>query len=517
MKKPIIIIPALLSLLSTACHQEEVIPISQADNAAIRRAATRAALPRESSSATNPDLIFDWENVSEITLNTLGNGVTKKRVSAPWNKSLNQSALPDEFCKDIKREDGWTMLFHTFEEEGKNEQVNYMCFYNLFTGYLKVFYFNESPAPISNMIWTMIPGDEQLKHHSIFEIPELLTPKDGDTITLDDKSLGLRLSNAVIKNELTQGWNGFQLQISRYQKYPSDLNVVIGAYGQVITDYNFNGISKSDLQGTITSVSSTDKSVLNSVSKLGTNASQKVLDDLAGKIWKNGQPDGIGKHLVEAAKSLAAGQIGNALKQGVKLLFGRSMWSETNYQVSDVRLTQTGTITVTGTSTTNLSVPGGNLKFNLHDMLIERANIDNAIVSPDWDSSNFTGLGTWTLDAYPVVSYNPVTKFVPTVVHYEGGSEWSIEGYAEFPTIEDYELNVKFNPMIKPYIVDYDVDVDFVDTDLFNDNDDSTTRVSPGGNYKLADHVYYMYPHQERLVMRASLRNESFNRNLNWY
>ena len=417
MKKNIIYVSFFLGLFLIACQEDGAPLINQSDSKFSRHSTTRASLPSESLSLTNPDLIFDWENCTEITLNTLGNGITKKSVSSPWNKYLSPTALPDEFCKDIKREDGWTMLFHTFEKEGKNEQMNYMCFYNLFTGYLKVFYYNETVSPISNMVWTLNKVDGEMRHHSIFEVPILLTPIDGENMD----STRVYISNAVIDDKMIQGWNGFQFQVSRYQEFPSDLNINISTYGQIITEYNFNGISQSDLQGTITSVSSNNKSILNSVSQLGTDASKKMLNKLEEKIWKDNAPTGIGKLMVDATKSLISGQIGNALKQGIKLLFGRSMWNETNYQVSDIRLTQSGTLTVDGTSTAEVSIPGANLKFNLHNMLVDRNNFDNTVISPDWDSSNFKGLGTWTLDSYPIVYYNPVTRFIPTVV---SGGGW---------------------------------------------------------------------------------------------
>ena len=246
-----------------------------------------------------------------------------------------------------------------------------------------------------------------------------------------------------------------------------------------------------------------------------------VLDDLKGEILNDkGEPTGLGKLLWDAAKSLAGDYVSDAIKAGLKFLFGKSMWTETNYQVSDVRLTQSGTITVDGKSSTDIGVSVLSLTFNLYNLLITRNNIDSSgsnevVISPDWDISNFTGLGNWTLENVPIVYYNPVTRFVPTVVH--EGSEWDVEGYTAFPDIEDYEVDIKFNPMIEPYILDYDVEVDFAETDLFNDNDYSSTRVTPDPNYILTDHVYYMKPHQERLVMKVKMKNEPFNRNLDWY
>lgn len=96
--------------------------------------ATRAIVNNGNESKTNPFLLNDWENVNEIVLNTSGN----HKVSAPWATGTS-SSLDVDFRKDIKKEDGWVMLFHTFKKKGLDEKQNYMCFYNRFTGFLKFF------------------------------------------------------------------------------------------------------------------------------------------------------------------------------------------------------------------------------------------------------------------------------------------------------------------------------------------------------------------------------------------
>ena len=83
----------------------------------------------------NSVLLNDWENVQMISLNTSGN----HNVTVPWANGT-ASSLSESFRKDIKKGDGWVMLFHTFKQKGLDEKQNYMCFYNQFTGYLKVFY-----------------------------------------------------------------------------------------------------------------------------------------------------------------------------------------------------------------------------------------------------------------------------------------------------------------------------------------------------------------------------------------
>lgn len=102
---------------------------------------TRAIVDEYRPSSSNPDLLTNWENLEEIVLNTekpTGGGY---KVDVPWTDGIS-SNLSESFRKNIKKEDGWKMLFHTFKEVGLNKGLNYMCFYNQFIGCIKVFYYN---------------------------------------------------------------------------------------------------------------------------------------------------------------------------------------------------------------------------------------------------------------------------------------------------------------------------------------------------------------------------------------
>ncbi|MCM1136983.1 MAG: hypothetical protein NC221_02115 [Duncaniella sp.] len=67
-------------------------------------------------SLTNPKLISDWENVTEIELNRSGT----HSVTAPWCDGAS-TALTSDFTHDIRKSDGWDMLFHTFKKKGLDE------------------------------------------------------------------------------------------------------------------------------------------------------------------------------------------------------------------------------------------------------------------------------------------------------------------------------------------------------------------------------------------------------------
>lgn len=68
------------------------------------------------ASVSNPGLISNWENVTEIVLNKVGNGGSDILVTVPWADGAS-TKLSTDFCKDIKKADGWMMLFHTFKQK----------------------------------------------------------------------------------------------------------------------------------------------------------------------------------------------------------------------------------------------------------------------------------------------------------------------------------------------------------------------------------------------------------------
>ena len=76
----------------------------------------------------------DWENHSSVTL------ASGNVVNLPWS-SVTDGNIPVNIAFDIKKEDGWTMLFHTFKALNESPNSNYLCVYNELTGVIKVFYY----------------------------------------------------------------------------------------------------------------------------------------------------------------------------------------------------------------------------------------------------------------------------------------------------------------------------------------------------------------------------------------
>ena len=107
---------------------------------------------RNSSRAGSQGTGF-WESWEHVKLPS-----GKPAVYTPWNKQ-NASVIPQDIREDIKYSNGWRLIAYTVG--GPNEEVkgddflNYMLFYNKYTGILKVFYYLESSSMQNTGMWKL--------------------------------------------------------------------------------------------------------------------------------------------------------------------------------------------------------------------------------------------------------------------------------------------------------------------------------------------------------------------------
>lgn len=136
MKKNFAALTALLFAMAS-CTDDPM--LESTPNRMAEAPLSRAIVDPAHVSTSNPNLLNDWENQELIMLNNLNAAQQGDKVTTPWANGCMTELLQD-FRKDIKKADGWKMLFHTFKKPGENQDLNYMFFYNIFTGVIKVFY-----------------------------------------------------------------------------------------------------------------------------------------------------------------------------------------------------------------------------------------------------------------------------------------------------------------------------------------------------------------------------------------
>lgn len=400
---------------------------------------TRAIIDGNNSSTTNPELLNNWENVTNIVLGTKTGDVSETAI-APWITGAS-SYLSDTFVKDIKKEDGWRMLFHTFSKEGQDTKQNYMCFYNMFTGFVKVFYYYNGENLSQNLNWEISAS----KNKKILDKPSYFSKLESDAA--DNNKLIITNMAENPSGGLDVGWNGFEFQVPRYCNDIESMNFKIGAYQNVITTYNLLGKFEASTIGTITTESEGTSKVSGTIANIAGAGAKNLIDkfannNLQGKVF-------LGKKITNLIGSITTGNYASIIKNGLSMIFGKTTTTTT----SEVNLTTTGKATIEGKSSTILTAGIAPVSFNLYDEL----NTIN-----DLGSNN--GIGVWTLKKKPIVYYNRLSHLynVKRNGTYSSSSRMQIDGDLDYPRILHYEIEPVINPDILPYLTKKEFSVNFV-------------------------------------------------------
>ena len=97
----------ILALCSASCQDNAFLPSQELIQ-------TRAVVDKNNISISNPELITNWENLKEITLNTIGTSTINKRVSTPWTDSstpLSEKFRKEKFVMILRQRTGGLCCF----------------------------------------------------------------------------------------------------------------------------------------------------------------------------------------------------------------------------------------------------------------------------------------------------------------------------------------------------------------------------------------------------------------------
>ena len=445
MKKLLFLLSAYL-LLSACCENEEIV-----SDLSI---ATRAIVDENNASLTNPDLINNWENLDVIYLNTEKSNGDKESVTAPWANG-SSSPLSETFRYDIKKEDGWKMLFHTFKGEVDDKMQNYMCFYNQFTGFIKVFYYYEGEQKSQGAQW-YVKTDEG-ENIKLLDEPAYLTLPDATPAS--NNMLLISNMNSVPTTGIEHGWNGFEFQVPRYSTDLTSMELKIGAYEKHITDYNFLGKETLNTVGTITTDKQESSKISTALANVAGPEAKKFIDNLGDNVF--GDAVILGQKISDLIKNISDEDYSSILRKGLDLIFGKTT-STTTY---DVYLTTTGTIEMSGTSSTETTAGIPILNFNLYDILNPtKSNTNLDFVTASATTTSGHHLGVWTLKENPKVYYNRLVMLqnVDQIGSSTGGGTALITADVPIPQIDHYETEVIINPDVLPYVTNYSYTVKFL-------------------------------------------------------
>lgn len=455
-------------------------------------------------SETNPTLLTDWENCKTVKLNELGPNGQNLEVTLPWQNGTN-TALNSNFCHDIKAADGWSMIFHTFCKSNEDVNLSYMCFYNKFTGYLKVFYYSKDTDFGTSTVWLLSSGDYQTPQPLFADLEYFSQPIEGDK---DYTVLSATADNMIPGGHsgLANGWNGFEFRIGEYHESVSSGKLSIDALNTAYMNIKIDGVTESTTNGTITTTNTVPTSggkAVGAIANVGGQAAKDVVDSYASKHLNK---KFLGFDIANIVTSVAIGNYVSAFKSGLGFIFKGLFRKEPT--VSEVKLQTNGTVTLSGNGDISVTSKVRTLSFDLEKILsndrkilVDSLNIHRpgrpdtiffpiiphyfATTTPNTRMSLKTELGVWNLKEKPVVYYDRYTKF-------ENGFEFSADemkggifdfnGMTYYPTthVNPSEVKIVFNPAIKDYVTSYSVNVGLIDVE--------------GGNRKLNNsgkHVIY--------------------------
>lgn len=409
---------------------------------------TRGIVNANNSSITNPTLLTDWENLTTVVLNT-STPTNKKTTTLPWGNGA-VTLMPESSRKDIKKEDGWTMLLHTFKNYGEDEKSCYMIFYNKFRGLLKVFYYlDEIPIPNNNFLWKI--QSDNYQNCSLFNIDPIFSQ------TLDSlpKNRSMILSNLgdTPTNGITHGWNGFEIKVPEYSTEYRNMHFTIQGYNKTITSFSFTGNSIYTSKGSIIRTTPDD----NSSSKKGTadvgsEGSKEVINNIynsnngfiAGDVVKNA-----------IAKIPQIGYI-EAISEGLKYVGNISAYSNNTIQTKstttdEVKMEMKAQISAEGSISSILtsavaSITGVSLYYNNED------------------------LGVWSIKT-PTIVCERYTHVYGNIIPSTSGSAWSsiTKPNSQYPS-KSVDAYIDINPSLEKYIISKKISIDIVVCDSLDGN-----------------------------------------------
>ena len=474
----------ILVLLLAACSSDENLTVQEP------ALGSRSIAPIDPS-VSNPTLLTDWENCNTIILNEVSGGGQAKIVAAPWADGVSTS-LNYEFRKDIKKADGWKMLFHTFCQQNVDELQTYMCLYNIFTGYMKFFYYSDRADIGTKTMWNISAATSGNCQGLFDDEAYFSQPINNPSYSV----WTLMLKNEVNSDNtgVSRGWNGFQFRVGEYRPQVLTSFLNISAYNSLFSTYNFFGEETSTTTGKITTINSTSKSILDNalvggaLNQYGEQAKETV-NSFAKKILP--EKKFLGIDLRGIFTGLDNNNYVDAIKAGLGLVFGKFLSkSKTTYSVSEVDLKTFGTLKLDGNSSTSMTSNVAPFSFNFNKVLDYSNNAarlaDDNMALLSKESGTPLQLGVWNLRNKPIIYYDRYIKYEPQMEPDVEAPSIDFHGTYRYPNTSAGPLEVVFNPMIQPYIKNYSTTVGMIDV--------------VGGNRKLE--------HKNKAVIQYDVHNK---------
>lgn len=371
----------------------------------------------------------DWENTEYVKL------ATGTLVSLPWIENRpTEPNMPSFLTLDIKKEDGWLLIYHTFNgPENLDKDKNYMIFYNQLTGFMKVFYYLEGKiAPNNTGFFNLnFEGSQKLLNATAdIAIPintgELSYWKCNNPTTLSDLSF-------------RQGWNGFQVMLSYDPYKPTFLIMDIITQTANIQNVDLYGDFEGYSKGTITSYGNSNplKSLSGSLATVFGDEAVKWINEKIKKPTQNKDSSLINTKGLISGAGIVSSIVRSGINKTFTSFFGR--FNKKTATQSDIEFKTRMTGTIKGTITFNSNSPIQDIRFN--SFTPEKLGIQ---------------LGAWNLQDIPTV-------YIYRTGYYTPGYGDSVREYQyKSGGISRYAYKLILNPNLEKYVVKKWVNIDMV-------------------------------------------------------
>lgn len=363
------------------------------------------------------DFNNNWENFTAIPLDS------GKVVNLPWTDPTI-TIIPDEFRKDIKKEDGWELIYNSFPNPGLTDAY-YLILYNRVRGILKGFHYCKKQLSNQNTaMWVLSFQTPQglLNSWNYFTEPYNSAAKRDFILvsTLTDEFRG---------NGFQQGWNAFQTEVA-YMPAPAYQTLTISGKNQTTSKIELEGSFTSESTGYIIAKTNDDANNLKGLASATGNAAVSLLNK---KVDKSEIKSPEIKGLI---KGLGAAGIKAVLNSAVKLIFG-SFTGTSTPTVMDLQFNTHGNAVFTG----SISTDGvGNI------VPLSGVNVSKSAIGFD--------LGVWNLAEAPVIEFDRYSEVRPR----EGGMpEDLLLCLPDYRVYYDVVLNPNVRPLVESWSSSYDI------------------------------------------------------------
>lgn len=364
----------------------------------------------------------DWENYQDITL---ANGSI---ISSPWNPNALGN-FDVEIAQDVKKEKGWIILMHTFNQNPLNlDQSKFMIMYNKLSGQFKVFYYHDgNTLQHTSVCWNIGFVRPQGWLNSTTEVA---LPIDYKFENSTEYTWSSTMVGGEDSSKIQNGWCIFVVPSLAYDPTTSS-NQILKLYNSALSTYigTIVGSIEGDIKGKIiTDGSSSPFSDLSkSLSNLSGNAAKTWVEKYCEK-----------KGLSSIWNDVLSGGASALIKTGVqKILGGIFGFSGSTPTVQDVKLTMRS-------------------KANM-DVKLQNPGISGA-ANRQFDFSDSAlgiNLGVWNLKENPTIYIHPVGVLSTAPM----GIQSDENSYA-FGTSGKFKADVVINPEIAQYVTSVNVTCD---------------------------------------------------------